>query len=137
MGGRCASLDDGIAVTSIHMHRELSTPCTFANNTPGTKCVGDDACLGANEAKIGCGSCIGNKTCANWTGDVTIRENSCVGYKACYKADGSTSAVTIDNDSCHDNVACMYISGKSSFAELKHGTHLFHVSNLLLRRTTS
>lgn len=112
MGGRCVALGDSV-VTSAHMHRELSTPCTFADNTAGTKCEGDDACLGANETNIGCGSCIGVKSCANWKGDVTIQENSCVGYKACYQIDASDSAITVENYSCHDNVACAYISGRS------------------------
>jgi hypothetical protein len=72
----------------IESHRQL-TACTFANGTNGLKCVGLDACTGADESKIGCGSCYGTKSCFEPIGNVTIGENS-----------------------CHDNVACMYLQGK-------------------------
>jgi hypothetical protein len=84
IGGRCMNLKGEV----IEAHRQL-TDCTFANGTDGNKCVGDNACTGADESKIGCGSCYGTKSCYQPIGDVTIGENS-----------------------CHDYVACMYLQGK-------------------------
>lgn len=80
IGGRCVNL-------KVEAHRQL-TGCTFANGTDGFKCVGLDACTGADESKIGCGSCYG--------------------IKSCYRP----GVVTIGESSCHDNAACMHLQGK-------------------------
>ena len=46
--------------TQSQRHRALSTACTFADGSAGTKCDGVDACLGvADLSVIGCGSCLG------------------------------------------------------------------------------
>jgi hypothetical protein len=83
LGGLCVDVDESYA--DILVERQLSTACTFRNGTPGTKCVGAYACDGHLDiANIGCGSCIGDKSC-NWllSRDITVGEESCIGYKAC------------------------------------------------------
>jgi hypothetical protein len=57
--------------------------CTFRNGTSGTKCDGLSACdNGANITKIGCGSCIGTKSCSNMVS--SVGEESCIGDRSCY-----------------------------------------------------
>ena len=64
-----------------------TTECTFLNGTAGNKCVGDYACSnGANITKIGCGSCIGTKSCFDMSSVITsVGEESCIGYYACVR----------------------------------------------------
>ena len=78
MGGRCeihVSPDDEAAALEPQRERKLCE-----------KCVGENACYGVDQSKIGCGSCIGVSACVadpEFPSDVTIGENSCVGKKAC------------------------------------------------------
>ena len=86
LGGFCVDNDEAYA--DILVERQLSTACTFRNGTLGTKCVGDQACgYGPGITKIGCGSCIGGKSCAGLNIInllYTVGEESCIGGKACY-----------------------------------------------------
>jgi hypothetical protein len=81
LGGLCVDVDEAYA--DILVERQLSTACTFRNGTAGTKCVGSNACGGANIAKIGCGSCIGDYSCYDMSSDITVGEESCIGSIAC------------------------------------------------------
>jgi hypothetical protein len=82
LGGFCVDVDEAYA--DILVERQLSTACTFSNGTPGTKCVGSNACGGIpNIANIGCGSCIGNYSCFRMSFTSTVGERSCIGQTAC------------------------------------------------------
>lgn len=41
------------------LSRRRLVVCTYSDGTPGEKCVGNDACVGIDASKVGCGSCIG------------------------------------------------------------------------------
>ena len=63
-------------------------PTTTAPTGVCEKCVGEGACDGVDQSKIGCGSCIGMEACVKLASDVTIGANSCVGERACFYASG-------------------------------------------------
>ncbi|KAL3771906.1 hypothetical protein ACHAWO_010433 [Cyclotella atomus] len=84
--GRCVTLKGEV----IEAHRHL-TACIFANSTPGFKCVGAQACTGADESKIACGSCYGTKSCFR------------------------PEVVTIGESSCHNNAAGMYLQANTGY----------------------
>ena len=75
VGGRCVLSGDEIA---------LERPQLGVEKCPEDKpkCVGINACLGAIEEQISCGSCNGDYACVGVT--TFVGENSCKGYKACY-----------------------------------------------------
>ena len=80
MGGRCEILvipDDDAAALEPQRERQLCK-----------KCVGEHACIGVDQSKIGCGSCMGEAACLSLGSDVTIGANSCVGDYACLEASG-------------------------------------------------
>jgi hypothetical protein len=105
LGGLCVNVDEAYA--DIWVERQLageetdnptlapttlkpttsSTECTFHNGTLGTKCDGSQACNNGeniNITKIGCGSCIGEKSCYYMSPVITtVGEESCIGYRAC------------------------------------------------------
>jgi hypothetical protein len=87
LGGLCVDVDEAYA--AIWVERQLSTACTFRNGTAGTKCVGSNACDNTNIANIGCGgcigdfACIGDYSCSGMSSDITVGEESCIGFIAC------------------------------------------------------
>ena len=91
MGGRCevlVSADDGATALEPQRERELCE-----------KCVGDWACVGVDQSKIGCGSCIGSEVCGNLHPNVTIGANSCRGGDyACYNAQGELNTALLDSN---------------------------------------
>eukprot|EP00956_Cyclotella_meneghiniana_P015286 scaffold23234_cov67-Cyclotella_meneghiniana.AAC.6 len=62
--------------------------CTAAGNP---KCQGESACSGADQSKIGCGSCNGRFACVDATKE--IGTNSCNGAFTCLRADGGSNLV--------------------------------------------
>jgi hypothetical protein len=116
-GGRCTTAVTG----EVAKHHRQLVACTYVNGTYGVKCEGPSACNGADTAKIGCGSCIGNNACSDWTGNITVGEGSCVGTEAC-RSMYTTSSIVIGDGSCHDNVACKFIKGEHFFVpfEFQH-----------------
>ncbi|KAL7521813.1 hypothetical protein ACHAWX_006502 [Stephanocyclus meneghinianus] len=107
MGGRCIALDEAGDSTNESPHGLIA--CTFKNGTSGQKCVGEFACTGADQALIGCGSCIGRLSCFLVNAGVTIGENSCVGVRACSPLYQTSS---IGDNSCNESFACAYLTGK-------------------------
>lgn len=92
LGGRCMILDTSNEV--VGSHNEF-VACTFANGMNGKKCVGHEACGGGTDhSKIGCGSCIGDFSCASMS-DITVGEHSCIYPSACYGAIGNYSLLRI------------------------------------------
>lgn len=109
MGVRCIALDE--AGNSITESPHGLIACTFKNDTSGQKCVGDFACIGADQTLIGCGSCIGRSSCFLVNAGITIGENSCVGVRACLVLQSTSS---IGDNSCHDYFACYLLTGTNT-----------------------
>jgi hypothetical protein len=118
VGGRCVSLV--VAEPVIQSVVDVSLPCKYMNGTIGMKCAGADACSGSNDTRIGCGSCIGDFSCNNLTGYVTIGENSCLGEWSC-AADprryGESRFVTIGDKSCVYPLSCVGQKGNVTIGE--------------------
>ena len=106
-GGKCTTTTVKDVQVAVKSERRLDSgiPCTFLNGTAGVKCSGVDACTKTDEAKIGCGSCIGEESCY-WMGDTTIvGEGSCIGEEACYSFNYREQA-TIGDNSCIGKLSC-------------------------------
>jgi len=102
IGGRCVAVsgDNNEAALTLgsSKHRELDE-CT--------KCVGLYACDGiVDRSKIGCGSCNGFGACVDLASDVTVGANSCNGNLGCVGLQ-----VSVGNNSCHDYKACYKVEG--------------------------
>ena len=88
VGGRCkvlVSADDEAA--ALEPQRELHV-CDESK-----RCQGNNACLGVDRSRIGCGSCIGVYACSRLASGVTIGDNSCIGELACDHAYGEMNIV--------------------------------------------
>ena len=106
-GGRCNTVTvQGEKVAAEPQRRlDQGTACTFSNGTFGMKCVGYSACYDADEANIGCGSCIGEYSCL-WMGNTTsVGEGSCIGEEACYSRFVREQG-TIGPNSCIGELSC-------------------------------
>ena len=117
LGGRCVASgvsSESIRSLSSHETIKIQASCVYANGTSGVKCVGHNACRGANITTIECGSCIGNSACLNTGADTTVAENSCVGNFACYITGAGT---TVAENSCVGNSACEYTGADTTVAE--------------------
>ena len=128
IGGRCIALDEVGDTTTESPHG--LTACTFKNGTSGQKCVGSRACFILGQDQIGCGSCIGTKSCSFLYYDVTIGENSCVGEKACFALYPATS---IGDNSCNGSFACYLLTGtNASLIVFRTSENILYNSLLLI-----
>jgi hypothetical protein len=80
--------------------------CTFANGTLGVKCDGRYACSGHYDLdEVGCGSCNKEEGCLYAAGP--IGEDSCNGYRACYKSLGHVGSQEVADGSCNGYQSCV------------------------------
>ncbi len=121
LGGRCVASEMSSESILSLSHESIkiqngasfvSTSCVYANGDNGFKCVGENACSGADIATIGCGSCIGYYACRNMGYNTIIGENSCLGNYACAYS-GYYTITTIGENSCIGSNACKRTKGKS------------------------
>eukprot|EP00804_Cyclotella_cryptica_P002215 CCRYP_018263-RA/>CCRYP_018263-RA protein AED:0.11 eAED:0.11 QI:129/1/1/1/0.5/0.2/5/290/430 len=114
IGGSCVAHDEAETLVDVtpgvqSLVPVSGIPCTFTNGTEGFKCVGKNACPMLSNETAGCGSCIGDYSCFELTEDVTIGENSCVGFSACDVS--SMPSLVVGDNSCIGLLACTSIDG--------------------------
>lgn len=107
-------------------------------------CIGTDACsgfYGSGTLTIGEKSCIGDNSCKNiYAKDsgspVVIGDGSCLNNNeadACYNVYAAyEGGITVGNGSCHDNVGCKYLQGKSFVNRLVCVHSTPHQTNIAL-----
>ena len=123
LGGRCVASEMSSESIRSLSHESIkiqngasfvSTSCVYANGTYGVKCVGGNACSGADIATIGCGSCIGYYACRNMNDTNIIAENSCLGDNACFDMGVNN---TISENSCLGGYACAFTNDNSTIGK--------------------
>ena len=77
--------------TAVLVAAYMPAPTVAQDCTGNEKCTGEAACSGADQSKIGCGSCNGRFACVDATKD--IGTNSCNGAFTCLRADGGSNLV--------------------------------------------